>query len=670
MRIKTQTGISEIADSAPRKKMVEPKKPLNVLYLPLEFPTWDRARSWTYATQLGLEEGFAANGVECTTVPVFNEMTHEQADSWCRMLERICVNRSFDQVWFELVHTAMSPQARQLISQIAPTRVGLIAESLNYPAEVYQQYPQFVGRREAVFERITSVSHVICVDEYDAVDIAQHSSAHAFWFVPAVPQRNVCLPQRIDSNKPALFTGSFYGARSQWLELPELKELLEHAHSPENQSNYPVIFNEMNSVAADLLKQPETVNPDAWNALTEGLRTIRRKCFDFWQEGLRQGCAVVNLPHFVQTYAGRVVESMAAGMPVISWAIPGRPRNQTLFTHGEEILLFDQNNPAQLSEHVQWVKSHVSEAFDLTLRAQKRVLEYHTVEKRIAQVMRWIEHGIDPSYEQPEYHDNGTLASVHRFRDIVIQKPVIPNLPRKRSTPPSKEQSDAFYSKLFKESSQYSALQPNPEETARWNRISAYLDIVIPDKQRLEHPMRIIEVGCGRGWLSRLLSSYGIVEGVEPVAEVAHAAQKNFPDLRFTAGTAQTILEGNDFTPYDLVVSSEVIEHVPYPEQTAFVSQIRDLLKPGGYAIITTPRKEVVKTWLEIVNNFKQPVEDWVTEDQLGSLFAQAGFHTISRNRILFDRRTFSYPEQGSPNLAAQEIVFPLYQVWLVRRGA
>lgn len=671
MRIKKKPdNLPAPALNSNTSKHMKRNQPLKILYLPLEFASWDRGRSWTYATQLGLEEGFAANGVEFTTVPAFSEMPGAQAEGWCRMLERICNATSFDQVWFELVHTAMTPRIRDFLSQIAPVRVGLVAESLSYSEDIYKQYPQFVGRREKVLERVSQVTHVICVDEYDAADIDRNTAAHACWFVPAVPQRCVHLPHPVDPAMPALFTGSFYGVRSQWLELQELKGLLQHAVSPENSSNYPHIFNEMNAVAVDLLKQPQTVNPDAWFALTDGLRSIRRKSFDLWQDGLRQGCAVVNLPHFVQTYAGRVVEAMAAGMPVISWEIPDRPQNRELFSPGEEILLFDQNDPAQLGEHVKWARSHTSEAYELALRAQKRVLQFHTVEKRVAQVMQWIEHGIEPLYRTPEHDNNEPLASVHLFRDIVLQKPVIANAPKPNAASSAKAESDAFYSRLFKENSQWSTLQPNAEETARWKKISAFLNIVVPDAQTSKDSIRIIEVGCGRGWLSNLLSFYGDVEGVEPVEAVSHAAQSNFPQLRFTAGTAESILQRNGFSPFDTVVSSEVIEHVPYADQPRFVFQIRDLLKPGGYAIITTPRKEVVTTWLEIVNNFKQPVEDWVTEEQLESLFTQAGFHTISRSRILFDRRTFTYPEHASPDLASEDIVFPLYQVWLFRRGA
>ncbi len=39
--------------------------------------------------------------------------------------------------------------------------------------------------------------------------------------------------------------------------------------------------------------------------------------------------------------------------------------------------------------------------------------------------------------------------------------------------------------------------------------------------------------------------------------------------------------------PFDLVLAAEVIEHVAHPDE--FVAQLRRLVQPGGYAVITTP---------------------------------------------------------------------------------
>jgi hypothetical protein len=46
-----------------------------ILFISLEFPTWQEARSWSYAASLGFEEGFRANGVEFLTIPALIRFT-------------------------------------------------------------------------------------------------------------------------------------------------------------------------------------------------------------------------------------------------------------------------------------------------------------------------------------------------------------------------------------------------------------------------------------------------------------------------------------------------------------------------------------------------------------------------------------------------------------------
>ena len=49
----------------------------------------------------------------------------------------------------------------------------------------------------------------------------------------------------------------------------------------------------------------------------------------------------------------------------------------------------------------------------------------------------------------------------------------------------------------------------------------------------------------------------------------------------------QTVLEYNPVPGYDLVVASQVLEHLPTPE--IFVTKLLTLLKPGGRLLLTVP---------------------------------------------------------------------------------
>ena len=230
------------------------------------------------------------------------------------------------------------------------------------------------------------------------------------------------------------------------------------------------------------------------------------------------------------------------------------------------------------------------------------------------------------------------------------------------STCPTIEPStDEYYVKLFVENPAWSTASPNADETARWLRISALLQS-LPARAPMDKPRRILEVGCGRGWLTKLVSAFGQAEGVEPVASVVDQARQLFPEFHFTTGTAETILDSNDFQPYDLVITSEVIEHIPRDQKPGFIRNLARLLKPGGHVVLTTPRGESLQEWTRLAGDPSQPVEDWICEPELRELFTQANFAVTGHDRVLFDTAALRFvtadEAQSSNDLIA------IYQVW------
>jgi glycosyltransferase involved in cell wall biosynthesis len=113
---------------------------------------------------------------------------------------------------------------------------------------------------------------------------------------------------------------------------------------------------------------------------------------------MQRGSAVVNLPANVKAYAGRVVEAMAAGRPVISWEVPHRPRTRALFEDGEEILLYPRSEPAQLADHIRRILSEPEFSARVVENARRKVRQFHTVEHRVGQFLEWISTGTEPVY--------------------------------------------------------------------------------------------------------------------------------------------------------------------------------------------------------------------------------------------------------------------------------
>lgn len=179
---------------------------------------------------------------------------------------------------------------------------------------------------------------------------------------------------------------------------------------------------------------------------------------------------------------------------------------------------------------------------------------------------------------------------------------------------------EAYYENLFVRNPEWSRSTPNEDEAARWARIKDLLDRHFeagPDKQ-------ILDVGCGRGWLTNLLSNYGTAMGIEPVAPVVAHARRLFPALTFEAATPDALPGAERF---DAIVSSEVLEHVH--DKSGFLTRLHELLKPGGFLVVTTPRAELYKKWTAKFGKPAQPIEEWISTDGLRTLLDQCGFDVL-----------------------------------------
>jgi 2-polyprenyl-3-methyl-5-hydroxy-6-metoxy-1,4-benzoquinol methylase len=209
-----------------------------------------------------------------------------------------------------------------------------------------------------------------------------------------------------------------------------------------------------------------------------------------------------------------------------------------------------------------------------------------------------------------------------------------------------------FYKDLFIKNPTWNKVSANAEEQLRWEIIQDFLN-EIGSLADLSHP-KILDIGCGRGWMSNLLSFYGETTGIEPVKAVVKYAKKLFPNINFRYGKAEDLITEGKTLFYDIVVCSEVIEHIPHTEKKGFLLKIRELLKPNGFLILTTPRKDAEIEWRKYTAP-GQPIEDWITEGEMQQLFNDGNMKMHSLKR-------FSIPP------AANAPLIEIYQLWLVQK--
>src|SRR5262245_22491235 len=112
------------------------------------------------------------------------------------------------------------------------------------------------------------------------------------------------------------------------------------------------------------------------------------------------------------------------------------------------------------------------------------------------------------------------------------------------------------------------------------------IEALIPDG----HEKHAIDIGCGPGYFSKVLSNKGWKTTAIDTSSVNIESAKTYADETH-AGDAISVLSEIPNSCYDLAILLEVIEHMPKIHGQTLIEQASRVLKPGGKLIISTPNK-------------------------------------------------------------------------------
>ncbi len=147
---------------------------------------------------------------------------------------------------------------------------------------------------------------------------------------------------------------------------------------------------------------------------------------------------------------------------------------------------------------------------------------------------------------------------------------------------------------------------------------------------------RVLDVGCGSGWASRLIAEYalnGRVTGIDISDEMIRLARESsllFPNVDYQVASAEQLpLDNGEFTHAFSMESLYYYANIP-----AALNEIHRVLQPGGLFVTVIDLYQENKPSHQWVDQLNVPVQ-LLSAGDYRSLFSDAGFGNIRDQRLL-----------------------------------
>ncbi|BBJ00645.1 methylase [Ferrigenium kumadai] len=146
---------------------------------------------------------------------------------------------------------------------------------------------------------------------------------------------------------------------------------------------------------------------------------------------------------------------------------------------------------------------------------------------------------------------------------------------------------------------------------------------------------KVLDIGCGHGFIHPMLHSFGYdVTGVEPAEEVLSLAQMSNPENRYCAYDGQVLPFAE--ASFDVALAICVMHHVAPSQWAQFLAEARRVLRPGGQIIIFEHNPLNPLTSYVVAHNDIDVGAVLLPHRKLADMLRQAGFENVYARSILF----------------------------------
>jgi 2-polyprenyl-3-methyl-5-hydroxy-6-metoxy-1,4-benzoquinol methylase len=140
---------------------------------------------------------------------------------------------------------------------------------------------------------------------------------------------------------------------------------------------------------------------------------------------------------------------------------------------------------------------------------------------------------------------------------------------------------------------------------------------------------RALDVGTGAGRWAKVLADAGYVTtGIDLQGSLIADNRVRFPELEFHEVSVQ---DYRSESPFELVASVTVLQHIPFDEQAIVADRFRELTKPGGHVIVLEHILD------QSPHVFSRTAEGW------RALFGEAGFECVAARPFNYGPAVRSY---------------------------